>query len=544
MLMPVAFTFAYCTLARLASGAEWVQKAQFKDYSKSSIVLSMSSPIIAIGAPDNGENGIKSGEVCIYKKHANEVIPMGKCLRGSSPYDKFGFSIALSGKDSKRVAIGAPGSSNRSAVGQDYTRRGRVFIYEYVESLKEWVGVGGAISGKDNGEEFGTSLAISEDGNFLAICNYAPTNFNGYSPLTKVKMYLFNASTNDWDRMGQHSIKLENGRWSSVDVLISSKTNTSQQNYYVALGSSDFQQGNDFGLARLHGYDHFRNEWSQIGEDVKCYVSTSDGGGRLAQFLSTDVSLGVLNDSIMLAVSCPGTGSSYLSSNHQQKVSGLAYMYRYDTTTTEMSTPEIFGYLSDPIENARVEDLTGFRVRLSKDSKRLAVLFGGMIGIFDLNDAKDGYVQSGENIVGDKDSSIASSDIIIGGRIGLSIDISGDDIVFGTTTNEGSFYRIYGKASANSNEDIEDDDQGGKFNLEGSEGDEDDPPRDGSPGFFTGIFFTLVIFGIAFCILKIAEKKGCVQLPCMNIMAGSHDQHTTPVGTKDYQDDMEMRGLS
>ena len=275
--MSLTFTFAYCTLvlARLASGAEWVQKAQIKDYSKSSgnAVLAMSSPIIAIGAPDNGENGLKSGEVCIYKKHANEMISMGKCLRGSSPNDRFGFSIALSGNDSKRIAIGAPGARSLPAVAE-----GKVFIYEYEESLEEWVSVGGAISGKDNGEAFGTSLAISEDGNFLAICNYAPKQSVIYSPPSaKVKMYLFNASTNDWDHMGQHSIRLETGRWSSVDVLNSSKKNASQQNYYVALGSSDYYNGNDIGLARLHGYDHFRNEWNQIGEDVKCYVRTSGG---------------------------------------------------------------------------------------------------------------------------------------------------------------------------------------------------------------------------------------------------------------------------
>ena len=236
-------------------------------------------------------------------------------------------------------------------------------------------------------------------------------------------------------------------------------------------------------------------------------------------------------------------------------------MYRYDTTTTGMSTPEIFG---DSIEYVREGDLTGSRVRLSKDSKRLAVLSsnaGGVIRVFELNGAKDGYVQSGENIVGDEASSIASSDIIVGGRIGPSIDISGDDIVFGTTANQNEgFYRIYGKTSANSNADteddyyddqggsnadIEDDDQGGDSNLKGSgAGDEDYPPRNGSPGFFTGMFITLAIFVTAFCILKIAEKKGYVELSGINMIARSHDHHATPVGTKDYQDDMEMRRIS
>lgn len=177
----------------------------------------------------------------------------------------------------------------------------------------------------------------------------------------------------------------------------------------------------------------------------------------------------MLNDSsIMLAVGCPGTRKI----SYEQNIPGKAYMFRYDTTTSEMSTHEYFG---DPIEYVQEGDLTGSRVRLSKDSKRLAVLSsnaGGVMRIFDLNDAKDGYVQSGENIVGDKASSIASSDIIVG-PIGPSIDISGDDILFGTTANEGGFYRIYGKTSANSNVDIENDDQGGNSNLKGSGGDDD-----------------------------------------------------------------------
>lgn len=271
--MSLTFTFAYCTLARLASGAEWVQRGQIKDYSRkisgNAGVLAMSSPIIAIGDPDNWENGIKSGEVCIYKMHANDVIPMGRCLRGSSPGDNFGFSIALSGKDSKRIAIGAPGTGVE----------GKVFIYDYVESLKDWVNVGGPFSVKHIGEAFGTSLAISEDGNFIAICNYENRNISDAGS-AKVKMYLFNASTNDWDRMGRHLIGLENGRWSSVDVLISSKTNASQQNYYVALGSLDYYEGinsglANSGLARLHGYDHFKNEWRVETDWRRCQLLQS-----------------------------------------------------------------------------------------------------------------------------------------------------------------------------------------------------------------------------------------------------------------------------
>ena len=58
------------------------------------------------------------------------------------------------------------------------------------------------------------------------------------------------------------------------------------------------------------------------------------------------------------------------------------------------------------------------------------------------------------------------------------------------------------------------------------------------------MFITLAIFVIAFCILKIAEKKGYVELSGMNMIARRHDHHATPVGTEDHQDDMEMRGIS
>ena len=58
------------------------------------------------------------------------------------------------------------------------------------------------------------------------------------------------------------------------------------------------------------------------------------------------------------------------------------------------------------------------------------------------------------------------------------------------------------------------------------------------------MFITLAIFVIAFCILKIAEKKGYVELSGMNIIARRHDHHATPVDTEDHQYDMEMRGIS
>lgn len=125
--------------------------------------------LIAGGGPDAND---KKGYVHIYRYNLNETdfwLDEGQVLHGETAGDQFGQSLALS-VSGKHVVVGAPFQKV-----DDKKRAGVVKVFEekeFNDGNKIWVQVGDKINGLSEGEEFGTSVDISEDG--LAIAAGAP----------------------------------------------------------------------------------------------------------------------------------------------------------------------------------------------------------------------------------------------------------------------------------------------------------------------------------------------------------------------------------
>ena len=130
--------------------------------SRGSSSLSRNGTFLAVGSPDNAENGFDSGKVSIftYDTVSQKWVQVGNDIKGQNIGDHFGISIKLS-DDGSIVAIGANG------VDENGNDAGQVRIFENIAN--EWTQVGSAINGVSEKDLSGSTTDLSGDGSILAI---------------------------------------------------------------------------------------------------------------------------------------------------------------------------------------------------------------------------------------------------------------------------------------------------------------------------------------------------------------------------------------
>lgn len=88
------------------------------DQSGTSVSLSSNGKTVAIGATHNAGNGEKSGQVRVYNLLGNNWKQVGQDINGENENDIFGWKVSLS-SNGNRVAVGAPqNSENGKSSGQ------------------------------------------------------------------------------------------------------------------------------------------------------------------------------------------------------------------------------------------------------------------------------------------------------------------------------------------------------------------------------------------------------------------------------------------
>merc|ERR1712100_270061 len=97
------------------------------DESGYAVSLSSDGKTVVIGAPDNDDNGYNAGHVRVYEYDETilEWTQLGQDIDGEAEGDRSGRSVSLSG-DGKMVAIGAPNNDDN---GKN-TGHVRIFTYE------------------------------------------------------------------------------------------------------------------------------------------------------------------------------------------------------------------------------------------------------------------------------------------------------------------------------------------------------------------------------------------------------------------------------
>ena len=194
---------------------------------------------------------------------------LGLDIEGEASFDQSGWSVSLSA-DGNRVAIGAP---NNDGNGDD---SGHVRVFEWINGV--WIQVGTDIDGESPGDQSGSSVSLSSDGNRVAIGS--PYNVVNGTNSGHVRVYEW--MNGAWAKLGMN-VDGENAQdrlgWS---VSLSADGNR------LAIGALGFG-GDDIGQVRV--YEWMNGAWTQMGMEINgeapddvsgSSVSMSSDGNRLA----------------------------------------------------------------------------------------------------------------------------------------------------------------------------------------------------------------------------------------------------------------------
>ena len=132
------------------------------DRSGSSVSISSDGNTVAIGAPNNDDNGTQAGHVRVYHWNESNWDQLGSDIDGESPEDFSGGSVSIS-SDGNIIAIGATGNDGNGNIA------GHVRVFEY--SAGNWIQMGSDIDGETAEDQSGFSVSLSSNGNTLAIGN-------------------------------------------------------------------------------------------------------------------------------------------------------------------------------------------------------------------------------------------------------------------------------------------------------------------------------------------------------------------------------------
>ena len=286
------------------NGADWTQKGSTLEGSMDgsrfghNVSMSSNGNIVAIGAPQFDE---KKGEVTVYEWSGNDWSQKGSSIVGVEGLDENGYSTALS-SDGLILAVGARyhneftghvriyqwdgvdwsqiGSDIEAVAAGDYEGysialssdgkrlisgaerhdgfRGQVRIFDWDGS--EWSQVGNAIKGSESGDGSGWSVAISSDGNIIAIGAVVHDTWKG-----QVRIFQWDGVS--WNQMGEDIDGISNNSDAGWSVDLSSNGLT------VAVGAPFY--GANVGYVSIHEWDG--SNWVLSGERIE-----GDGNGDFA----------------------------------------------------------------------------------------------------------------------------------------------------------------------------------------------------------------------------------------------------------------------
>ena len=141
------------------------------DFSGGAVAISADGDTVIIGARLNDGNGLSSGHARIFDWDGTTWTQRGNDIDGEAEGDRSGSAVAIS-DDGDTVIIGAP-ENDGSGLGSGHAR-----IFDWDGTT--WTQRGQDIDGEASDDSYGEAVAISADGNAVAIG--APFN-DGNGPL-------------------------------------------------------------------------------------------------------------------------------------------------------------------------------------------------------------------------------------------------------------------------------------------------------------------------------------------------------------------------
>ena len=358
------------------------------DFSGYSVSLNSNGTILAVGAPDNADNGNDSGNVRVYVWNGNSWIQRGSDIDGEASYNYSGYSVAVN-NDGNILAIGAYGNN---------TNTGHVRVYSWNGTI--WTQLGTDIDGEAIGDYSGISVNLNNDGNILAIGAYF--NDGNGSNSGHVRVYSWNGSS--WIQLGVDIDGEAADDRSGISVSLSSDGNI------LAIGATrNDDNGSNSGHVRVYVWNGIL--WVQRGSDID--------GEATNDFSGYSVSLN--SNGNILAI-----GAIYNDGNGG---SGHVRVYAWNGSSWIQRGNDIDGEAAN--------DRSGISVSLSSDGNILAIGANGN----DDNGADSGHVrvyywdgsswiQLGNDINGE-----AAND---NSGISVSLNSDGNILAIGAIFNDGN----------------------------------------------------------------------------------------------------------
>lgn len=190
---------------------ETIEGEAIGDLGGYSVSISGNGSRVAIGAPENDENGTASGHVRVFRENAGTWEQVGTDLNGASFVDLSGWAVSLS-FSGDRLAIGC-GEAN---FGSEYLG-GPVRVFQENNDL--WTQVGSDLDGDEEGDNFGSSISLSPDGSHIVIG--APQDLGA-----------------NFNKKGYAKIFRElGGVWMQVGATIDGEAGADQSGYAVAIST-------------------------------------------------------------------------------------------------------------------------------------------------------------------------------------------------------------------------------------------------------------------------------------------------------------------
>ncbi|MEL6190991.1 MAG: T9SS type A sorting domain-containing protein [Bacteroidota bacterium] len=245
------------------SGAAWVQKGAdidgdvADDYFGWNVCLSEDGSRMIIGAPYNDGGGADAGHAKVYEYNGTNWVQVGADIQGEAVGDRAGWAVSIS-DDGTRIAVGATANDDNG------NSSGHVRIFDEVGG--NWVQVGTDLDGEAADDQFGLGVALSGDGNRIAVGGHFNNGNGGRSGHVRV----FEENAGNWTQIGVDIDGENGGDQSGRAVAIS------EDGSRIAIGAY-LNDGNGNSSGQIRVYDDLSGTWTQVGLDI-------DGEGALCYF--------------------------------------------------------------------------------------------------------------------------------------------------------------------------------------------------------------------------------------------------------------------
>lgn len=353
------------TNLRLAVGYVKASNTAADDGFGTSVALSGDGNTLAVGAP--GEDGTfsNSGAVYVFTRSGGSWIQPGSPIKATSPAlgDRFGSAVALS-NDGNTLAVGAPGRNADAGSAYVFVRSGDTWTQEDNRTA----------SNAGAGDEFGTSVALSNDGNTLAVgAPFEDSSVTGINqPSNELASnsgaaYVFVRSDASWNQ--EAFVKASNtdeqdnfGR----AVVLSNDGNTLAVGAPGEDSADSANQNDETALSSGAAYVYFRSgtAWDLT---PPAYIKASNPDAQDA----FGHSLALSGDGSTLAVGAYREASNATviggdQSNNSASDSGAVYVFLRSGTTWNQQA-----YVK--ASNTQADDQFGWALALSSDGNTLVV---------------------------------------------------------------------------------------------------------------------------------------------------------------------------